>query len=203
MSFLNRFTRRNQSPMTNENKKNLAETSAYYNTKQKFGRAPQARVANILETPGTFKRTNNAAIHLQEQIHNFSVNLGKTLQSFGSKETVKSALNNVIGQLDSQMKEYEKGSQVGGGTVSLTLNIPIWVGKLIIAILKAVVFAIALLFALGITAMSNGDASVLTSLFTGFYGKDNNKKPEEVQAQKVQEWAPKSVKTRRNTMRKH
>ncbi len=183
--------------MTNENQKNMAAIAAHYKTKHEFGRAPQARVANLLEKPGEFKRTNNAAIYfeeqLQTQINNFSVDLGKTLQSFGSKETVKSALNNVIEQLGLQINEQEEGTQVGGGFVSLTLNVPLWVGKLVLAVLKVVVFAISLFFALVITIATDGNATALSSITNNFFG---NKKPQS--NQKVQEWAPKSVKTRRN-----
>ncbi len=156
----------------------MAATKALYNTKRTFGRAPQSKVANIVRNPGTFQRTNDAALYYQEQINEFSENLGKTLVSFGEENNVKSALLKVIEQLGVQIQEHEKHGQIGGGVVSFTLSVPLWVGKLLLAVLKAVAFAVTMFFGLVLAIASEGNASILPGIYNTFYGKNNKPKVE-------------------------
>ena len=142
-----------------EPKKGMSPLKAYYLSKDKYGRAPQARVANYLKTPGVFKRTNEAALYMDGLINgtiDFTEKLGTELTKIGKETEVESALKSVRQQLESQIE----GVQKGGGDGNITITISIFVAKILLGIIKVILFSIALLFAIGLAVISEGSSNV-------------------------------------------
>ena len=159
MGVFNFLTKKNTSKnMTPSNARAAAEQKAFWQVKSEFGRAPQSRTANYLKAPGQFQRTNAAAIRMQELTDKFATEMGKELKQFGTKDQVKSALQNVISQLETGIAQAGGGR---GGADGVSINIPKAVAKLLLGILKVILFSIGILFTIALAVMgANGNANL-------------------------------------------
>jgi hypothetical protein len=204
MGVFNFLTKKNNSkkPMSENNVKSQAAQKAYWQVKSEFGRAPQARTANFLKTPGQFKKTNAAAIRMQELTDKFAADMGKELKQFGTKDQVKGALQNVITQLESGVATAAGGGR--GGAEGVTITIPKMVAKLLIGLLKVILFSIGILFTIALAiAGANGNlgptetigAFAMADAISGSTGNNNNN------SVKVKEWGKGGKRrTRRNKL---
>ena len=186
--------------MSPNNIKASAQQKAYWQVKSEFGRAPQSRTANYLKTPGQVIKTNAAAIRMQVLTDKFATDMGKELKQFGTKDQVKSALQGVISQLETGIASASGGGS--GGADGVTINIPKMVAKLLLGILKVILFSIGILFtivlvvagadgnlggteALGAFAVADATASIASP--------NNNER-----RRRVRDWQGGYNKTRRN-----
>jgi hypothetical protein len=202
MGILNFFTRKNNSKNTINNMKANASQQAYWQVKKEFGRAPQSKTANILRTPGTFQRTNAAAIRQQELANKFTSDMGKELQQFGTKDKVKNALQDVINQLDRGLTATSGGAN-SANTNGVTITIPKAVAKLLKGILKIILFSITILFTIALAlAGANGNlggteaVGMFATADAISFGNNNNDRSKA----RVEEWNGSGHynKTRRN-----
>jgi hypothetical protein len=199
MGVFNFLTRKNTSKNTTpSNARAAAEQKAYWQVKSEFGRAPQSRAANYLKTPGQFQKTNAAAIRMQELTDKFATEMGKELKQFGSKDQVKSALQNVISQLETGIAQAGGGR---GGADGVSINIPKAVAKLLLGILKVILFSIGILFTIALAVMgANGNlgpteamgAFAMADATTAATSSRNNTR------ERVRDWSGGYNKTRRN-----
>lgn len=202
MGVFNFLTRKNNSKKNTQN--NIAAKAsqqAYWQVKQEFGRAPQSRAANVLRKPGTFQRTNAAAIRQQELANKFTADMGKELKQFGTKDQVKSALQDVINQLDRGLTATSGGANTAN-TDGVTIKIPKMVAKLLMGILKVILFSITILFTIALAlAGANGNLGAAETvgafaMANAVSSTTNNERPKG----RVEEWdgSGRYNKTRRN-----
>lgn len=202
MGLFNFMTKKNNSSKTTtQNNVNAAAAQkAYWQVKSEFGRAPQARTANFLKTPGEFKKTNAAAVRMQELTDKFATDMGKELKQFGTKDQVKSAIQSVISQLETGIAAPAAGGGRGGAD-GVTIKIPKMVAKLLLGILKVILYSIGILFTIALAlAGANGNlgpteavgAFAMADALTSSSSNNNNRG-------KVREWGQGGYnKTRRN-----
>jgi hypothetical protein len=181
-------------PWQAESKKGAGPLKAYYASKMKFGRAPQSRMANILRTPGDFKRTNEAAIYMDGLIEgsiDFTDQVRQELASASEGYTKKEnqdVTKKYLVELKNSLQEGLKqtgGSQRGSGSITITIN------RYIVNFLIIILNLIIAFFWLFIAIMGEG-ASNTGSPFIGFISNNSPKKIEEY----------KGGKTRRQRSRK-
>lgn len=197
------MTKKNNSSKTTtqNNVKAAAAQKAYWQVKSEFGRAPQARTANFLKTPGEFKKTNVAAVRMQELTDKFAADMGKELKQFGTKDQVKSAIQSVISQLETGIASAPAAGGGRGGADGVTIKIPKMVAKLLLGILKVILYSIGILFTIALAlAGANGNlgpteaigAFAMADALTSSSSNNNNRG-------KVREWGQGGYnKTRRN-----
>ena len=185
--------------MSPNNIKTSAQQRAYWQVKSEFGRAPQSRTANYLKNPGQVVKTNAAAIRMQVLTDKFAADMGKELKQFGTKDQVKGALQDVISQLETGIASAAGGGR--GGADGVTINIPKMVAKLLLGILKVILYSIGILFTIALAVIgSEGNlgptealgAFAMADAVTSASSENNNRKG------KVQNWGGNYNKTRRN-----
>lgn len=214
MGLFNFFTRKNttSTPYSQEQIHSIAAANA----KAKTGRSGQFRMANMLPTAAEVKegktinnikgrKTNVYYKRYNEkkaELEKFNLELGKTLKNYGNESNVKSALQDVISELEKGISAASGGAHSGGAD-NVTISIPKAIAKLLVGILKVILFAVGLLFTIALVlAGANGNlgpteavgAFAAANLVTST-GTPNRKTPEE----RVPSWGG---GRRRKTLRK-
>ena len=202
MGVFNFLTKKNNSSktMSQNNVKAEAAQKAYWQVKSEFGRAPQARTANFLKTPGQFKKTNAAAIRMQELTDKFATEMGKELKQFGTKDQVKSALQNVISQLETGIASAPAAGGGHGGADGVAIKIPKMVAKLLLGILKVILYSIGILFTIAVAlAGANGNLGPTEAVGAFAFADAMSSTSSNNNRGKVREWGQGGYnKTRRN-----
>lgn len=183
-------TRKNTSPvpMTENNIRRKAEMAAQTNTRSKYGRLGQARVANILRTPGEFQKTNEVAVYqqgrTQKYIEKFTADLAKEMSAFGDKEEVKGALEGVINEIDTSLSANNANT--------VMIKVPRVVAKLLKGILKVLLYSLGLIFTILMVALgnTNGISAIYTAPAVSYNEKDYRKY--------ITEGGRKTMRNRRN-----